>query len=183
MDILIIALIIIGIVAILMISFYNALVALRNRVKEAWAQIDVMLKRRSDLIPNLVETVKGYATHEKETLDAVISARSNFTNAKSVKEEIDASNQLTQTLGKLFALSEAYPDLKANQNFLQLQNDLSDTENKISTVRESYNNIVTRYNNKVEQFPSSIVASMFKFQNAEFFSIPETEKEVPVVKF
>ena len=183
MDILIIALIIVGIVAILLISFYNSLVALRNRVKEAWAQIDVMLKRRSDLIPNLVETVKGYASHEKETLDAVISARSNFTNAKNVKEEIDASNELTQTLGKLFALSEAYPDLKANQNFLQLQNDLSDTENKISAVRESYNNIVTRYNNKVEQFPSSIVASMFKFVMAEFFSIPETEKEVPVVKF
>lgn len=183
MEVLIILLIVLALIVAFGVGMYNALVSFRNRVKQGWAQIDVMLKRRSDLIPNLVETVKGYASHEKETLDAVIKARSNFDSAKSVKEEMDASNQLTQTLGKLFALSESYPDLKANQNFLRLQEDLSDTENKIATARGSYNGVVTVYNNKVEQFPSSIVASMFKFEIAEFFNIPEEEKEVPVVKF
>jgi len=183
MEALIIILIIVALLILIMIGMYNGLVTLRNKVKESWAQVDVMLKRRSDLIPNLIETVKGYATHEKTTLDAVIQARSNFDSAKSVKDEIAASNELTQTLGKLFALSEAYPDLKANQNFLRLQEDLADTENKIATTREVYNGSVNVYNNKVEQFPSNIVAGMFKFVVSEFFNIPETEKEVPKVQF
>lgn len=165
------------------IGIYNKLVNSRNKVKDQWAQIDVQLKRRADLIPNLVETVKGYAKHEKNTLTEVIEARNKFVSAGSINEEIEANNQLTGALNKLFALSESYPELKANQNFISLQNDLKDTEDKISYARQFYNDTVLTYNNLVQMFPSNIVANMFKFEVYEFFKIEEKEKEVPKVSF
>lgn len=165
------------------IGVFNKLVNSRNKVKDQWAQIDVQLKRRADLIPNLVETVKGYAKHEKNTLTEVIEARNKFVSAGSINEEIEANNQLTGALNKLFALSESYPELKANQNFISLQNDLKDTEDKISYARQFYNDTVLTYNNLVQMFPSNIVANMFKFEVYEFFKIEEKEKEVPKVSF
>lgn len=165
------------------IGVYNKLVNSRNKVKDQWAQIDVQLKRRADLIPNLVETVKGYAKHEKNTLTEVIEARNKFVSAGSINEEIEANNQLTGALNKLFALSESYPELKANQNFISLQNVLKDTEDKISYARQFYNDTVLTYNNLVQMFPSNIVANMFKFEVYEFFKIEEKEKEVPKVSF
>lgn len=165
------------------IGVYNKLVNSRNKVKDQWAQIDVQLKRRADLIPNLVETVKGYAKHEKNTLAEVIEARNKFVSAGSINEEIEANNQLTGALNKLFALSESYPELKANQNFISLQNDLKDTEDKISYARQFYNDTVLTYNNLVQMFPSNIIANMFKFEVYEFFKIEEKEKEVPKVSF
>lgn len=165
------------------IGVYNKLVNSRNKVKDQWAQIDVQLKRRADLIPNLVETVKGYAKHEKNTLTEVIEARNKFVSAGSINEEIEANNQLTDALNKLFALSESYPELKANQNFISLQNDLKDTEDKISYARQFYNDTVLTYNNLVQMFPSNIIANMFKFEVYEFFKIEEKEKEVPKVSF
>lgn len=172
------------------IAIYNTLVKMRVRVNEAWSDIDVQLKRRYDLIPNLVETVKGYAKHERETLDAVIEAR-----AKATAINIDASNVtheqmaqfagaqdgLTGALSKLFALSENYPDLKANQNFLQLQTDITDTEDKIQASRRFYNGTVREYNTKVQTVPSNIVAGMFNFTKREFFEV-ENEKERKNVK-
>ena len=165
------------------IGVYNKLVNSRNKVKDQWAQIDVQLKRRADLLPNLVETVKGYAKHEKNTLAEVIEARNKFVSAGSINEEIEANNQLTGALNKLFALSESYPELKANQNFISLQNDLKDTEDKISYARQFYNDTVLTYNNLVQMFPSNIIANMFKFEVYEFFKIEEKEKEVPKVSF
>ena len=165
------------------IGVYNKLVNSRNKVKDQWAQIDVQLKRRADLIPNLVETVKGYAKHEKNTLTEVIEARNKFVSAGSINKEIEANNQLTGALNKLFALSESYPELKANQNFISLQNDLKDTEDKISYARQFYNDTVLTYNNLVQMFPSNIIANMFKFEVYEFFKIEEKEKEVPKVSF
>ena len=165
------------------IGVYNKLVNSRNKVKDQWAQIDVQLKRRADLIPNLVETVKGYAKHEKNTLAEVIEARNKFVSAGSINEEIEANNQLTGALNKLFALSESYPELKANQNFISLQNDLKDTEDKISYARQFYNDTILSYNNLVQMFPSNIIANMFKFEVYEFFKIEEKEKEVPKVSF
>ena len=165
------------------IGVYNKLVNSRNKVKDQWAQIDVQLKRRADLIPNLVEIVKGYAKHEKNTLTEVIEARNKFVSAGSINEEIEANNQLTGALNKLFALSESYPELKANQNFISLQNDLKDTEDKISYARQFYNDTVLTYNNLVQMFPSNIIANMFKFEVYEFFKIEEKEKEVPKVSF
>ena len=179
--------IILGIIVLLVafvVGKYNKLVSTRNKVKDGWAQIDVQLKRRADLIPNLVETVKGYTKHESETLEAVISARNSFNTAHTVEEEIDANNQITGALNKLFALSEAYPDLKANQNYLSLQNDLKDIEEKIAYARQFYNDIVLTYNNLVEMFPSNIIASIFNFKQSTFFEITnEKEKETPQVKF
>lgn len=165
------------------IGVYNKLINSRNRVKDQWAQIDVQLKRRADLIPNLVETVKGYAKHEKGTLTEVIEARNKFVSANGINEEIEANNQLTGALNKLFALSESYPELKANQNFISLQTDLKDTEDKISYARQFYNDTVLTYNNLVQMFPSNIVAKMFKFETFEFFKILEKEKEAPKVSF
>lgn len=165
------------------IGVYNKLVNSKNKVKDQWAQIDVQLKRRADLIPNLVETVKGYAKHEKNALTEVIEARNKFVSAGSINEEIEANNQLTGALNKLFALSESYPELKANQNFISLQNDLKDTEDKISYARQFYNDTVLTYNNLVQMFPSNIIANMFKFEVYEFFKIEEKEKEVPKVSF
>jgi len=180
-GIIIVALIII--IAIWYFTTYNSLISLRNKKDTEWSQIDVQLKRRSDLIPNLVETVKGYAKHESETLEAVISARNSFVTATTPEDEMKASGEITQALSKLFALSENYPDLKANQNFVSLQNDLKETEDKISYARQFYNDAVLTYNNKVEMVPSNIVASISKFEKGTFFEVTETEKVAPQVKF
>ena len=175
------------VIALLLIFYiigtYNGLIGLRNKVKDAWAQVDVLLKRRNDLIPNLVETVKGYAKHEKETLNEVIEARNKAVNAATPAEEMETANALTGALGKLFALAEAYPDLKANTNFIDLQNNLKETEDKISYARQFYNDAVLVYKNKLEMFPSNIVASMFGFKPEAFFEATEEEKKTPEVKF
>lgn len=178
--------IILGVVVIVVLYIgmaYNTLTKLRNKVKTNWAQIDVVLKRRADLIPNLVETVKGYAKHEKETLDAVIKARNTYVSASVPEEQMKASGELTQALNKLLMLSEAYPDLKANTNFIQLQNELRETEDKISFARQFYNDSVYAYQNKIEMFPSVIIASLFGFKPASFFEVDEEDKKAPEVKF
>ena len=162
---------------------FNSLVHLRNMVKDQWAQIDVHLKRRADLIPNLVETVKGYAGHEKETLEAVINARNKAVSATTKEGEIEANGELTGALSRLFALTESYPDLKANTNFMDLQNNLKDTEDKIAYARQFYNDVVLKYKNKLEMFPTNLVASMFNFKPELFFEASAAEKEVPKVQF
>ena len=175
---------IIAVIALFLISIYNSLVKLRNRVKNAWSQIDVQLKRRHDLIPNLIETVKGYMTHERDTLENITKARSQAVAAESVGDKAKAEGELTRSLGKFNLVVENYPDLKANQNFLSLQEELTSTENKISFSRQNYNDQVLFYNNKIQMFPSNIVAGMFKFIEEEFFEIEdEKEKEVPKVSF
>ena len=178
---------VIGVIALIvlwLVAIYNGLVQLRNRVKEAWAQIDVQLKRRHDLIPNLVETVKGYAAHEKETFERVIKARQRGIDASTVKDQAEAENMITGALRQLFALSEAYPNLKANENFLALQEELSSTENKIAFSRQYYNDGVQQFNTRQEMFPANLVASTFGFQPAEFFEVEEaTQREAPKVKF
>ena len=165
------------------ISVYNSLIRARNKVRNAFSQIDTQLQRRFDLIPNLVETVKGYAKHEKGTFEEVIKARNTYVSAKTPEEEMKASGAVTEALSKLFALSENYPELKANQNFLSLQNDLKDTEDKISYARQFYNDSVLTYNNKVEMVPSNIVANMTGFKKASFFETDEKDKEAPKVSF
>jgi LemA protein len=168
----IVLLVLIVIVVVLVIMFvvmYNGLVALKNKVEAAWAQIDVQLTRRSDLIPNLVETVKGYAAHERETLDAVIQARNMAQSASGPAEAAAADNMLTGALKSVFALSEAYPDLKANQNFLALQEELTGTEDKIAYSRQFYNDTVNKYNTKIQSLPSNIIAGMFNFTEREYF--------------
>mgnify|MGYP000687678877 CR=1 FL=1 len=178
--------IVLGIVVVLFliaILLYNRLVVLRNKKDNEWAQIDVQLKRRADLIPNLVETVKGYAKHESSTFEEVIQARNSLVSAKTPEEEIKKNNELTNAISKLFALAENYPDLKANQNFLSLQNDLKETEDKISMARQFYNDTVLTYNNQVEMVPTNIIASMFGFKKAAFFEVDESEKSVPKVSF
>ena len=173
-----------AIMLLYLVVAYNGLVKIRNAVQEAWAQIDVQLKRRYDLIPNLVETVKGYAGHEKETLEAVVKARQVGIDASGIKDQAMAENMITGALKSLFALSEAYPDLKANQNFLGLQEELSSTENKIGFARQYYNTQVRAMNTRVEMFPTNIIAGMFNFKRAEFFELEEeAEREVPQVKF
>lgn len=170
--------------AIAVIVTYNSLVALKNQVKNAWSQIDVQLKRRHDLIPNLVETVKGYAAHESGTLENVIKARQQAVNiTDSVKNRAAAENVLSGALKSLFAVAENYPELKANENFLHLQEELTSTENKISFARQFYNDSVLEYNNKKEMFPSNIIANIFNFENREFFEIDVAEKAAPQVKF
>ncbi|HIT11049.1 MAG TPA: LemA family protein [Candidatus Onthousia faecigallinarum] len=180
---LIVVLVIVVILVLWFIASYNSLVNLRNRVKDQWAQIDVQLKRRADLIPNLVETVKGYAKHEQGTLKDVIAARNAVNNASTKEEEMKANGELSQVLNRLFALAEAYPDLKANQNFMSLQNDLKETEDKISMMRQFYNDTVLTYNNKVQTIPSNIVAKLCHFKEEEYFKADEKEKEVPKVSF
>jgi LemA protein len=163
---------------------YNGIVRLKNQVDNGWSQIDVQLKRRYDLIPNLVETVKGYAKHESGTLEAVVKARNMAMSAQGVGDRAQAENMLTGTLKSLFALSEAYPDLKANQNFLKLQEELTSTENKIGFSRQFYNDNVMHYNTKIEVFPDNIIANMFKFLRREFFEVKdEAQREAPQVKF
>ncbi len=177
------------------IAIYNSLINLRNRVKNAFAQIDVQLTRRHDLIPNLVEAVKGYMKHERETLDAVIKARNSAvssldaakadpSNAAAIQELGKSEGALGAALGRLFALSEAYPDLKANQNMMQFQEELTSTENKVAFSRQAFNDAVLGYNNKAENFPNNIIAGMFRFQLASFLDIEAPEKrEVPDVDF
>ena len=182
------ALLIVGIVVIVIlgagIAMYNSLVRLNVRVDEAWSDINVQLKRRYDLIPNLIETVKGYAKHERELFEKVTLARSAAMGAGTMQEKAQAENMLSQTLKSLFAVSENYPDLKASQNFLQLQDELSDTENKIQAARRFYNGNVMEYNTSVEQFPTSLLASSFNFAKREFFQLEnEQEKQVPKAQF
>ena len=165
------------------VATYNSLVDFRNRVKDAWSQIDVQLKRRFDLIPNLVETVKGYTKHESETLEEVIKARNTYLSASLPEEQLKADGELTNAINKLFALSENYPDLKANQNFQQLSQELQQTEDKIAMSRQFYNDIVMQYNNKIEMVPSNIIASLFKFKQEKFFEAQDSEKENVKVQF
>ncbi|MEI6124236.1 MAG: LemA family protein [Bacteroidota bacterium] len=179
--------IVLGVVVILVfmiIGIYNSLIRLRNQVKNAWAQIDVQLKRRHDLIPNLIETVKGYMTHERQTFEAITQARSNAMSAGTVAEKGQAEGVLSGLMGKLQVAVEAYPELKANQNFLALQEELTSTENKISFSRQSYNDQVLFYNNKKQVFPSNMIAGMFNFKDEVFFEIQDqAEKAVPKVSF
>lgn len=168
------------VLALWFIGVFNILVRSRNRVKEAWSDIDVQLKRRYDLIPNLVETVKGYAEHEKQTLDAVIQARSVAMGAQTVQEHAQAENMLSGALKSLFALSEAYPQLRAVESFTKLQDELSDTENKIQAARRFYNTNVMTLNTQVEQVPTNIVANMFNFKKEEFFQLNEEAAREPV---
>ncbi|HUS90740.1 MAG TPA: LemA family protein [Phycisphaerae bacterium] len=176
-----------GVVLFILIAgvyLYNGLVTRRVRCRNAWSQIDVQLKRRYDLIPNLVETVKGYAAHERETLEAVIQARNQAIGAKGVAAQAEAENFLTGTLRQLFALSESYPALKANENFAQLQEELTSTENKIAFSRQHYNDSVGVYNTAREKFPANLVAGMFGFKEEVFFELEEPEqREVPKVQF
>ena len=169
--------IVLGVLALYFVFVYNGLVVTRQRVRESWSTIDTQLKRRYDLIPNLVETVKGYAKHEKETLDAVVQARANAMDTKEVGVDKSANeNMLTEALKSLFALSESYPDLKANTNFLELQQELSDTETKIQAARQFYNTMVMSLNSKIEMFPSNIVANLFHFKPENYFELDEQEK-------
>ena len=177
-------LIIVGILIVFWaISVYNKLIALRNRVKDQWAQIDVQLQRRFDLIPNLVETVKGYTKHESETLEAVIKARNTYVSATLPEDQMKADGELTKAISKLFALTESYPELKANTNFQALQQELTETESKIASARQFYNDTVMVYNNKVAMVPSNIIASLFRFEKEAFFEANETERQNVQVKF
>jgi len=166
-----------------LIAIYNRLVVLRNRVKNAWSQIDVQLRRRYDLIPNLVETVKGYATHESGTFEKVTQARNMAMSAEGVKAQGEAENMLTGALKSLFAVSEAYPELKANENFMMLQEELSGTESKIAYARQFYNDSVMSYNTSIQTFPNNLLAGMFGFTEEDYFEIEEAAKETPQVKF
>lgn len=179
--------IVLGVVVLLLLSIiglYNSLVRKRIRCDEAWAQIDVQLKRRHDLIPNLVETVKGYAAHEKQTLENVIQARNAAVEARGVARQAEAENMLTGALSRLFALSEAYPNLKANENFARLQEELASTENRIAFSRQHYNDSVAVYNMALEQFPSNLIAGMFHFPKREMFELADAaQREAPKVSF
>jgi LemA protein len=175
--------VIIVVIVLFAIITYNSLVVKRNQVKNGWYQIDVQLKRRYDLIPNLVETVKGYAAHEREVFQKVTEARASALAAKTVADTAKANNQLTETLKTLFAVAEAYPTLKANENFMRLQEELSATENKIAFARQFYNDVTMAYNIAIQRFPSNIIAGIFRFIAEEFYHIPETEKEPVKVKF
>lgn len=187
MDILTIGLILVGLIIVFLVlfflSFYNKIIRSENRVDNAWAQIDVQLKRRADLIPNLMETVKGYMKHEQQTLENVTKARTALMNAKSPQESINADNQLTGTLKTLFAVAEGYPDLKANQNFLNLQDELTNTENKIAYSRQHYNDSILSFNNLIETFPGNIFANMMHKKEKQMLQIPEVAREVPKVSF
>jgi len=174
-------------VGLVIVLIYNRLVALRQTTRQAWGDIDVQLKQRHDLVPNLVETVKGYASHEKETLERVVNARQQAVDAGSTKELATAENMLSGALRQLFALSESYPDLKANQNFLSLQTELADLENKIAAARRFFNNAVAEYNTAIEQFPAVVLANSFGFKSEEFFEVAASERARvdagPQVKF
>lgn len=180
-------LIILGLIVVLglvVILIYNRLVALRQTTRQAWGDIDVQLKQRHDLVPNLVETVKGYASHEKETLENVVKARQTAIDVSgSTKELAQAENMLSGALRQLFALAESYPDLKANTNFLELQTELADLENKIAAARRFFNNAVAEYNTAIEQFPAVVLANSFGFKAEDFFEVAATERATPSVKF
>jgi LemA protein len=184
MSPLLIALIVVGVVVLWIVIVYNGLITKRNRVDEAWSDIDVQLKRRYDLIPNLVSTVKGYASHESQVFEKVTQARAAAMGAKTPAEHAQAENMLTNTLKSLFAVAEAYPDLKANQNFLDLQNELTDAEDKIQAARRFYNANVRDMNTALQTFPSNLVANAFAFKQREFFELgSEAERETPKVSF
>lgn len=174
---------IIAVVALYLISMYNSLISLRNRVKNAYAQMDVQMKNRADLIPGLVETVKGAAGHERGTLEAVIKARSAVMNAATPEETMEANGQMTSALNRLMLLVESYPELKANANFQQLMAELKDAEEKIRYSRQFYNDTVQKYNTRIEVFPSNIIAGMFGFRQEKFFEITESERQAPKVDF
>jgi LemA protein len=182
-----IVLIVIGVLVVLFIGWlilgYNGLVSRRNRVDGSWSQIDVQLKRRHDLIPNLVETVKGYAAHERGTLEAVTEARANAINAQGPAQQAEAENALTGALKSLFAVSEAYPDLKANQNFLNLQEELTSSEDRIAYARQFYNDSVVSYNTKIQQFPTVFLANVFNFERRELFDAAPEDTEPVQVQF
>lgn len=180
---LIIIIVVVVLIILYVISVYNGLVSLRNKVDDQLSQIDVELKRRFDLVPNLVETVKGYTKHEKETLEDVIKARNTYVTADSVEGKLNADGELSSAISKLFALSEAYPDLKANENFNDLQRQLSEIEQKIVYARQFYNDSVLKLNNKIQMFPSNIIAGMFNFKKRAFFEAAKEERENVKVKF
>lgn len=175
--------VVLAVIIIWVIGTYNSLVQLRNKVRNAFAQIDAQLQRRFDLIPNLVETVKGYAGHEKEVLENITASRSGYMNATSNEQKLEMNNQLTSTLKTLFAVSENYPDLKANTNFLKLQEELSETEDKVVYSRQFYNDAVTIYNNKIQMFPSNVIAGIFGFKEEAFFDAVDAASQAPRVQF
>ena len=177
------AIAIVAVILLYFIAVYNGLVARRNQVREAWATIDTQLKRRYDLIPNLMETVRGAAKHEKETLDAVIAARNAAMSARGADARGAAEKSLSGALKNIFALAESYPNLKANENFMELQRELADTETKIQAARQFYNTVVMGLNNAIEQFPSNIVARMFNITSAKMFEADDSERATPRVKF
>ncbi|MBR9826358.1 MAG: LemA family protein [Alphaproteobacteria bacterium] len=183
MDVSLILLVLVVAIGLILVMIYNRLVALKQTCSQAWGDIDVQLKQRHDLVPNLVETVKGYASHEKETLENVIKARQTAVDASSLKDLAEAENMLEGALRQLFALSEAYPDLKANQNFLSLQNELTDVENKIAAARRFFNNAVQEFNTAIEQFPAVLIAGTFGFSVRDYFEVGEAERGAPKVKF
>lgn len=175
---------VIVLLVIMVIGIYNNLVELKMRVKNAWAQIDTQLKRRFDLVPNLVETVKGYAKHEQETFEKVVEARNKYTTATNIDDKAEASNMLNNSLKSIFALAESYPELKANTNFSQLQEELVSTENKVAFSRQFYNDTVQKYNTAILAFPSNIIANMFKFTEQPFFEVKdEAQREAVKVQF
>ena len=182
----VVAIVIIAIIVLAVSVFvvlYNGLVQLRNRIDNAWSQIDVQLQRRHDLIPNLVETVKGYAAHERGTLEAVVQARNSAIAAKGPAEQAQAENVLSGALRQLFALSEAYPDLKANQNFLNLQEELTSSEDRVAYARQFYNDSVLKYNAKIQSIPSNLIAGMLSYREREYFEVESAAREVPRVQF
>lgn len=183
MSILWIVLGLVALVLLWLIAVYNGLITLKNRTQEAWSDIDVQLKRRYDLIPNLIESVKGYAKHEKELLENVTKARTEAMSAKGLADKAQKENMLSETLKSLFAVSENYPDLKASQNFLQLQEELTDTENKIEAARRFYNGNVRDFNTKMQVFPNNMIAKQMSFKEFEMFEAAEVEKEAVKVKF
>ncbi|MBI4358514.1 MAG: LemA family protein [Candidatus Omnitrophica bacterium] len=184
MEILLIVLAVVALIVLAVIGLYNALVGAKNQVKNSWSQIDVQLKRRHDLIPNLIESVKGYMQHERGTLENLTKARSQAMSAGSVGDKSRAEAALSGAIGKFFAVAENYPDLKANQNFLAVQEELSSTENRIAFARQNYNDQVLFYNNKIQMFPSNLIANTFGFKTEEFFELEDkTQKEAPKVSF
>lgn len=183
MELGIVLLIILVVLVVIVVMVYNRLVALRQTTHQAWGDIDVQLKQRHDIVPNLVETVKGYAAHERETLESVTRARQQALDATNLKDLAQAENMLTGALRQLFALSEAYPDLKANTNFLQLQTELADLENKIAAARRFFNNAVAEYNTSIEQFPAVVIANPFGFKSREYFEAAPAERGAPNVQF
>lgn len=180
---LIVVIVVLVLLVLYVVSVYNSLVSLRNKVNDQYSQIDVELKRRFDLVPNLVETVKGYTKHEKTTLEDIVKARNTYANAGNMQDQLKADGELTNAISKLFALAESYPDLKANENFINLQNELSEIEQKIVYARQFYNDSVLKLNNKIEMFPSNIVAGMFNFSKKEFFEASNEERANVKVKF
>ena len=179
----VVALVVAALLGLAIVVLYNRLVRLRNRVENAWSQVDVQLRRRYDLIPNLVETVKGYAQHERATFEEVTSARTRAQEARTVEEQAGAENALTAAIGRLFAVAEAYPELRASENFQQLQSQLEETEDKIRVARQVYNDAVLSYENARETVPTNLIAGMFGFEEKPFFELEEAAREAPRVQF